>query len=321
MVTRYVIRRVLWAIVLLFAVISVTFVIFYLFPSGDPAVLRAGPHPTPQLLAMIRHKLGLNKAWYVQYFDYLKALILHFDFGYSYRSHVAVSTRVFSRLPATISLTLGAAVLWLITATAVGTIAAVKRRSLFDRLTMGGAMVAISAPVFWVGMIVLFLFALDIGKLPILPGADSYIPLTHNPGKWFTSLVMPWCVLAAGLSAASARLLRSSLIETLGSGYIHAARAKGISELRVILRHALRVAMAPVVRAAGLGIGMLLGGAILIETVFRIPGIGRLTYDSIQDADLPMIQGTVLVGACLIVVAKLVVDVVYALIDPRGHSR
>ena len=319
--TRYVIRRVLWVIVLLFGVISVTFVIFYLFPSGDPAVLRAGPHPTPQLLATIRHRLGLNKAWYVQYFDYLKALILHFDFGFSYQTHIAVRTQIFNRLPATISLAVGAAVLSLITAITIGTIAALRRRSPLGRLATGGAVVAISAPVFWVGMISLYLFATDIGKLAILPGAGSYVPLTHNPGKWFASLIMPWCVLAAGFAAASARLMRSSLIETLGKGYVSTARAKGISERRVIVRHALRVAIAPVVTAAGLGIGVLLAAAILTETAFNIPGIGRLTYDSIQVGDLPTIQGTVLLGACLVVVAKLVVDVVYALIDPRARSR
>jgi peptide/nickel transport system permease protein len=302
-------------------VISVTFVIFYLLPSGDPAVLRAAPHPTPQLLATIRHRLGLNEAWYVQYFDYLKALILHFDFGYSYQGHIAVRTEMFSRLPGTISLALGAAVLWLITTTAIGTTAGLKRRSLFDRLTTGGAPVVISAPLFWVGMLGLFLFASDIGKLPILPGAGRYVPLTHDPGKWFGSLLMPWCALAAGFSAASGRLLRSSLIETLGSGYVRTARAKGISERRVILGHAMRAAIAPVVRAAGLGIGMLVGGAILIETVFNIPGIGRLTYDSVQRHDLAMIQGTVLLGACLVVVSKSIVDVAYAFIDPRAPFR
>jgi peptide/nickel transport system permease protein len=320
-VTRYLVRRVLWVIVILFAVATLTFLIFYLFPSGDPAVLRAGPHPTPQTLATIRQKLGLNEAWYVQYFDYMKALVLHFDFGYSYQSHVAVRTQIFNQLPATISLVIGAAVLWLITATTLGTIAALRRESRFDRLTMGGAALFISAPVFWVGMISLYLFASDIGKLPILPGAGSYVPLTNDAGKWFTSLIMPWCVLAAGFAAASTRLLRSNLIQTLSEGYIHAARARGIHERSVIVRQALRVAIAPVVWTAGLGIGILLVGAMLTETVFYIPGIGRLTYDSIRGSDLAMIQGTVLLGACLVVLAKLVVDVVYALIDPRVRRR
>jgi peptide/nickel transport system permease protein len=316
-VTGYFIRRVAWVIVLLFAVATLTFVIFYLFPSGDPAVLRAGPHPTPQSLATIRQKLGLNQAWYVQYFDYMKALLLHFDFGYSYRGHVAVRTQIFSQLPATISLVIGAAVLWLITATTLGTLAALRRDSRFDRLTTAAGTLFISAPVFWLGMISLYLFASDIGKLPILPGAGKYVPLTHDAGRWFTSLILPWCVLTAGFSAASTRLLRSNLIESLSRGYIHSARAKGISERRVIVRHALRVAIAPVVRAAGVGLGILLIGAMLTETVFNIPGIGRLTYNSIQAGDLAMIQGTVLLGACLVVLGKLAVDVVYAFIDPR----
>jgi peptide/nickel transport system permease protein len=319
-VTHYVIRRVLWTILLLFAVISATFVIFYLLPSGDPAVLRAGAHPTPQLLATIRHNLGLNSGWYVQYFDYLKALILHFDFGHSYQGHIAVRTQLFNRLSATVSLAAGAAVLSLVTVTTIGTIAALKRRSLFDRFTTGTASVAISVPVFWLGMISLYLFASDIGKLPILPGAGSYVGLTHDPGRWFTSLVMPWFVLAAGIAAASALLLRSSLSETLGQGYIQTARANGIPERRVFMRHALRVAIVPLIRSAGLGIGILLGGAMLTETAFNIPGIGRLIYSSIQVNDLPMIQGTVLLGACLVVLAKLIVDVVYAFIDPRVSS-
>jgi peptide/nickel transport system permease protein len=319
-VTSYVLRRVLWTIVLLFAVISATFVIFYLLPSGDAAVPRAGAHPTPQLLATIRHNLGLNSGWYVQYFDYLKALILHFDFGHSYQSHVAVRTELFNRLPATISLVLGAAVLWLVTATTIGIIAALKRRSLFDRFTTGTAVVATSVPVFWLGMISLYLFASDIGKLPILPGAGSYVGLTHDAGKWFESLVMPWLVLTAGISGASALMLRTSLRETLAQGYVQTARAKGIPEWRVFVRHALRVAIAPVIRSAGVGIGILLAGAILTETVFNIPGIGRLTYDSIQGKDLAMIQGTVLLGGCLVVLAKLIVDIVHASIDPRASS-
>ncbi len=314
---RYIIRRVLWVIVLLFVVSFVTFVIFYLFPSADPAVLRAGRQPSPQLIAAVRHQFGLDKPWYVQYVDYMKALILHFNFGYSYQNNIAVRTQIFSRLPATISLTVGAAILWLFFGIVIGTISAVKRRSLFDRFAMGGALVAISAPVFWLGLVSLYLFASDIGKFPILPGQGSYVPLTQDPGKWFTSLIMPWFVLAAAFSAIYARLLRANLIETLSEDYIRTARAKGLSERRVIFRHALRAAITPIVTAAGLDIGILLGGAILTETVFNIPGIGRLAYDSIQNADLPMIQGTVLLGAFFILIANLVVDVLYAFIDPR----
>jgi peptide/nickel transport system permease protein len=315
--TRYIIRRLLWVIVLLFAVSFVTFVIFYLFPSADPAALRAGRQPSPELIASIRHKFGLDKPWYVQYYRYMKALILHFDFGYSYQNDIAVRTQIFSRLPATVSLTLGAAVIWLLSGIGIGTLSAVKRRSRFDRLAMGGALVAISAPVFWLALVSLYLFASDIGKFPIFPGQGSYVPISQNPGKWFTSLILPWFVLAAAFAAIYARLLRANLIEALSEDYIRTARAKGLSERRVIFRHAVRAAITPIVTAAGLDIGILLGGAILTETAFNIPGVGRLAYDSITNADLPMIQGTVLLGAFFILLANLVVDILYAVIDPR----
>jgi peptide/nickel transport system permease protein len=314
---KYIIRRLLWVIVLLFLVTLLTFVVFYLLPSADPATLRAGRQPSPALVAQIRHNLGLDKPWYTQYFNYMKALVLHFDFGFSYQSNVPVRTLIFSRLPATISLTVGAAVVWLISGIAVGIISAVRRRSKFDRAAMGTALVAISAPVFWLGLLSLFLFADDIGKIPIFPGAGSYVPLSQNPEKWFTSLIMPWVVLAASFAAIYARLLRANLIEVMSEDYIRTARAKGLTERRVIFHHGVRAAITPIVTAAGLDVGVLLGGAILTETVFNIPGVGRLAYDSILAGDLPMIQGTVLLGAFFIVIANLVVDVAYAFIDPR----
>ena len=315
--TKYIIRRLLWVIVLLVLVSFITFVIFYLFPSADPALLRAGHQPSPELIAAIRHRFGLDKPWYVQYYDYMKALVLHFDFGYSYQNDIAVRTQIFSRLPATISLVVGAAIILLVVGIANGTLSAVRPRSRFDRLAMGGALVAISAPVFWLGLVALYLFASDIGKFPILPGQGSYVPLSQDPAKWFTSLIMPWIVLAASFAAIYARLLRANLIDTLSEDYIRTARAKGLTERRVIVRHGLRSAITPIVTAAGLDIGILLGGAILTETVFNIPGIGRLAYDSITNADLPMIQGTVLLGAFFILIANLLVDILYAFIDPR----
>lgn len=315
--TKYIIRRLLWVIVLLFMVSLITFVIFYLLPSADPAQLRAGRQPNPALVAAIRHRLGLDKPWYSQYFHYMKQLVLHFDFGYSYTNNVPVKQQIFSRLPATISLTVGAAIIWLVVGITIGTISAVRRRSAFDRAAMGSALVAISAPVYWLGLLSLFLFASDIGKIPIFPGAGSYVPLTQNPVHWFTSLIMPWFVLAASFAAIYARLLRANLIEVMSEDYIRTARAKGLPERQVILRHGIRAAITPIVTAAGLDIGVLLGGVILTETVFNIPGIGRLAYDSILNADLPMIQGTVLIGAFFIVIANLVVDVLYAFIDPR----
>jgi peptide/nickel transport system permease protein len=315
--TNYIIRRILWVIVLLFLVSFLTFVIFYLFPSADPAALRAGRQPNPQLIEQIRHQLGLDKPWYSQYFDYMKQLVLHQDFGHSYQSNIDVKEQIFSRLPATMSLAIGAAVLWLVIGITIGTISAIKRGSLLDRATMGGALVAISAPVYWLGLISLYLFADDIGRFKIFPGAGSYVPISEDPAKWFGSLIMPWFVLAAAFAAFYARLLRSNLVETMSLDYIRTARAKGLPERTVVIRHGLRSAITPIVTAAGLDIGILLGGAILTESVFNIPGIGRLAYDSIQNSDLPMIQGTVLLGAFFIIFANLIVDILYAVIDPR----
>jgi peptide/nickel transport system permease protein len=315
---RYIIRRSLWVILLLLIVSAVTFLIFFALPSGDPAALRAGKSPTPEQLQTIRHTLGLDKPLYVQYWRYIKGIVLHFDFGFSYQNSQPVRTEMFQRLPATISLTIGAVVVWLLIGLPVGVISAVRSRSLLDRFTMGAALVAISAPVYWLGLLGLFLFSNDIGRVAhIFDGAGTYTPLTQNPAKWFGSLLLPWLVLAASFAAFYARLLRSNLIDTMSQDYIRTARAKGLSERAVIWRHGVRSAITPIVTVLGLDIGILLGGVILAETVFNVPGIGRYAYEGIINSDLPVIQGTVLFGAFFIVVANLVVDIMYALIDPR----
>jgi peptide/nickel transport system permease protein len=313
----YVIRRLLWVVLLLFVVSALTFVVFFVLPSADPAQLRAGRQPNPELVEQIRHNLGLDRPKIVQYGEYMKDVFLHFDFGYSYQNTISVKEQVFQRLPATISLALGAAVVWLTIGISVGIISAIRSRSLIDRAAMGTALVAISAPVYWLGLLSLYLFANDIGQFKIFDGAGSYVPLTENPAQWFQSLLLPWFILAAAFAAFYARLLRSNLIETMGEDYIRTARAKGLTERRVVFRHGLRSAITPIVTAAGLDIGILLGGAILTETVFNIPGIGRLVFDSIQHSDLPMIQGTVLIGTFFIVLMNLLVDILYAFLDPR----
>jgi len=314
---RYILRRLLWVVFLLFAVSLITFIIFYLLPSADPAALRAGRQPSPSLVETIRQQLGLDQPWYVQYGRYMKNLIFHFDFGFSYQNGVPVRQLIFSRLPASISLAAGAAVLWLVVGISVGIIAAIRPRTKLDRASMGLALVGISAPVYWLGLVALYLFSADIGLFPILPGASSYVPLSEDPFAWFTSLIMPWFVLAISFAAFYSRLLRGNLTEVLSEDYIRTARAKGLSERRVVFRHGLRSAITPIVTIFGLDLGILLGGAILTETVFNIPGIGRLSYSSIVRSDLPVIQGTVLLGAFFIVFANLIVDIVYAYLDPR----
>ncbi len=316
---RYIIRRLLWVAVLLVIVSFVTFIVFYALPTADPAQLRAGRSPNPELVEQIRDRLGLDDPWYQQYWHYMERLVFHFDFGYSYQNNADVKEQLFDRAPASISLALGAALVWLVIGIAVGIISAVRSRSALDRTTMGLSLVAISAPVYWLGLVVLYLFAADIGQFPVsfFKGAGSYMPFSEDPATWFQSLLLPWFVLAAGFAALYARLLRANLIEVMSEDYIRTARAKGLSERRVVLRHGLRSAITPIVTALGLDLGILLGGTILVETVFNIPGIGRYAYDGIQNADIAVIQGTVLLGAFFIVMANLVVDIVYAFLDPR----
>ncbi len=313
----YIIRRLLWGVVLLILVSALTFLFFDIFPSVDPAILRAGRNSDPHTIAYIRHELGLDKPIYTQFFVYMKNLFLHFNFGYSFYSGASVLGLIKDRLPATLSLTAGAAVVWLLAGIPVGIISAIKRGSVLDRLSMGVALVFVSMPVFWLGLVLLYLFANDIGRFTILPGANTYVGLTTSPVHWFTSLILPWIVLAATSAAIYSRLLRGSLIEAMGEDYIRTARAKGLRERRVIWHHGVRSAITPVVTILGLDIGALLGGAVITETVFDIPGIGRLNYDAIVHADFPIVQGTVLLAALFIIVANIVVDIAYAYLDPR----
>jgi peptide/nickel transport system permease protein len=313
----YIIRRVLWGIVLLVLVTALTFVLFRILPTADPARLRAGRLATPSLLAEIRHSLGTDRPLPTQFWLYMKRLVLHFDLGYSYYSGASVKSLILDRLPATISLTFGAVIIWLAVGIPVGIISAIKRHSPLDRASMGTALVLISAPVYWLGLIALYLFASDIGVFHLLPGANSYVGLTASPTRWFTSLILPWLVLAASFAAIYGRVLRGSLIESMQEDYIRTARAKGLSERRVVLRHGLRPAINPIVTLLGLDLGVLMAGAVLTETVFNIPGIGRLNYNAIATSDFPVVQGTVLLAAFFIIVANIVVDIAYAYLDPR----
>jgi peptide/nickel transport system permease protein len=313
---RYIIRRVLWIVVLMILITFITFLIFYLLPSTDPATLKAGRNATPDRVASIRHTLGLDKAWYEQYWIYFKQLVFHFDFGHTYTQDVDVKTLLLDRIPNTLFLVVGAAILWLFAGVVIGTISAVKRGSAADRIAMGGALVAISAPVYWLGLVMLYLFANDIGKVKIFPGVGSYQD-AHGFFAKIPTLILPWIVLAAAFTAIYARLMRGNMIEVLSEDYVRTARAKGLKERTVIIRHAARSALTPVITIFGIDVGVLMGGAILTETVFNINGVGRLSFDAIQRNDLPTIQGTVLFLALGVCLASLIVDILYAFLDPR----
>ena len=312
----YITRRLLWTVLLLWVVSGITFIVFNVLPSADPALLRAGRRAEPEILQGIRETFGLDRPLYVQYWEYMKDVFFHFDFGRSYRNDTDVRTQLLDRLPNTIYLITGAVVVWLIIGLTVGMISAVKRGSFLDRFSMTFALVCISAPVYWLGLVVLYLFSDDIGRFPILPGSGAFQAAT-NPLAKAEALIMPWFVLATAFAAVYARLLRANLLEVLGEDYIRTARAKGLSERRVIFRHGARSALTPIVTVLGLDIGILVGGAILTETVFNIPGIGRLTYDAIVRGDVITVQGATLFLALAVCICNLLVDVLYSVLDPR----
>jgi len=312
----FIIRRLLWTALLLVFVTAITFLIFNVLPTADPALLRAGRNQTPENVAAIREQLNLDDPVYVRFFDYLSGLVLHFDFGRSVFNDTKVRPLIFEALPNTLMLVLGAAALWLLSGVVIGTISAVRRGTLLDRFAMTSALVAISAPVYWLGLVSLYLFSSDLGKFPVFPAAGTYdasVGIFTN----ITSLFLPWIVLAAAFSAIYARLLRSNLLEVMSEDYIRTARAKGLKERRVIFRHGLRSAITPIITVLGLDIGILLGGAILTESVFGIPGIGQLAFDAIRRNDIDIVQGATLFLALGVCLMSLLVDVLYAVLDPR----
>jgi len=313
---RYIIRRLLWGVLLLVVVSALTFVFFRIFPTVNPALLRAGRDPTKGHIKELEEVLGLNKPLIVQFWDYMKEIFFHFKFGYSYYSDEPVLQLIKERLPATISLTVGASILWVFSGIPVGILSALRPRSWMDRAAMSAALVAISAPSFWLGLVLLLFFAQDIGKIHIFPGAGTYVGLTKDPVKWFTSLILPWITLAASGSAIYARLMRGSLIDTMSEDYIRTARAKGLPERRVI-RQGVRSSINPIVTLLPLEVGVLLGGAVLVEAVFNIPGVGLLAYHAIGESDFSVVQGTVLLAAMFIILSNIVVDILYAYLDPR----
>src|ERR671931_1422060 len=312
----FIVRRLLWMVVLLLVISFLTFLIFYTLPSADPALLRAGRQPSPELVASIRKTLGLDDPWYIQYLKYLQRLVFPFDFGYSYQNNVSVKSQIFDRLPATGALAVGGMIIWLLVGIPIGIVAALNHGRWLDKAAMGTALVAISAPVYWLGLVSLYLFASDIGQFPVFPGSGAY-QNAHGFFAKIPTLILPWIVLAAAFSAVYARLTRSNLLEVMSEDYVRTARAKGLKERRVIVRHGLRAAITPVVTVLGLDLGILVGGAILTESVFGIPGIGRLSFDAIQRGDLATIQGTTLFLALAVVMMNLIVDILYAFLDPR----
>jgi peptide/nickel transport system permease protein len=316
--TFYIARRLLWTVIVVFCVIAITFAVFYLLPAGDPALRFAGKNPTDQEIAQIHHRLGLDKPWYQQFGRFS----WHFftgdkygwpGLGYTYASGTSVKSLVFARAPRTLLLIAGAAVLWLFSGVAIGVLSAVKRRSIADRLAMGFALFGISTPVFWLGLIGLYIFWSKLGWV----GGTGYVSPASSPTGFISHMILPWIVLALLYAAFYARMTRNNLLETLGEDYIRTARAKGLSERRVIFKHGLRASLTPIVTMFGLDIALLVGGAVITESVFNIQGLGYLAINDALQQDLPVVLGVVLVASVAVALANLIVDILYAFIDPR----
>jgi peptide/nickel transport system permease protein len=314
----YIARRIVWTVVVVFTVLLVTFAVFFLLPNGNPALRFAGKAPTQQEIALIDARLHLNKPWYIEFGHFAKTFFTGDEdgwpgLGYSYGNLVSVRTEIIQRAPRTLWLIAGAATIWLSLGVGIGVLSAVKRRSLIDRAAMGFALFGISAPVFWLGLMALFIFWNELGWT----SGSGYVPIDQGIGHWFSHLILPWCVLALLYMAIYARLTRNNLLETLGEDYIRTARAKGLSERKVIFRHGLRASLTPIVTIFGLDVALLVGGAIITESVFNLQGLGWLAINSAQNQDLPTLLGVVMVTATCVAVMNLVVDIVYAFLDPR----
>ncbi|MGH3373377.1 MAG: ABC transporter permease [Actinoallomurus sp.] len=310
---RFLIRRILSGVLVLWTVTTGVFILFFA-TSPDPAARFAGKLATPATLALLRHRMGLDEPLPVQYWHFLCRLVQG-DLGYSYATRSQVSGLVGQALPPTLSLVAGGATLWTVLGVVSGAISARRARSLVDRGIAVVVLLGLSIPTFIAALTLLYVFAL---KLPIFP-LGGYVPIERNPARWFTHLLLPWTTAAFLQSAIYTRLTRGSLLDVLGEDYVRTARAKGLSERRVVYRHALRSALTPVVTQFGIDLGGALSGALVTETVFGLQGVGELSVRSMNNGDLPVIMALVLLAAFFVVLANIVVDVVYAFLDPRVH--
>ena len=330
---NFIIRRLIGTVFLLIVVSLVTFAIFFLIPrlagqyTYQLAAQYVGRNPTRQAVLQVEQQLGLADPLYLQYGRFLRGIVLgaHYRsgpsvtycpppcFGYSFRSQLPVWPQMMSDVPVTLSLAIGASVLWLIGGVSIGVLSALRKGTLFDRFSMGIALAGVSLPIFFTGLIALELFSY---KWPIFPNVQ-FVPFTQNPVEWARNLILPWITLAFLYAALYARLTRAGMLETMSEDYIRTARAKGLPERKVVAKHGLRAALTPIVTIFGMDLGLLLGGAIITEVTFSLHGLGLFTVQAVQNQDLPEILGVTMLAAFFIVIANLVVDILYAVLDPR----
>jgi peptide/nickel transport system permease protein len=317
-VLQYLIRRLLWAVVLFVAVTAVTYVIFFIIPAS-PARQACGQRATEECVRRAAHFLGTDRPVYVQYAKFMKRLVIDRDLGRSFTNRRSVNDVIKDAAPVTASLVLGGAILWMLIALPVGILSALRPRSLLDRLAMVFVLVGISAHPVWLGLIFAYFLGFKTGFFPITGYADFFNPSGEEGGpvQWAYHLFLPWVTFAILFAALYVRMIRANVMETLNEDYVRTARAKGAPEWLVMRSHVLRNALLPVVTMLGMDVGLAMGGAIFTESVYGLPGLGKYVYDSIERVDLPVIQGIVVFATTCIIVANLVVDLLYAWIDPR----
>lgn len=324
--SAYLVRRLLAMLLVLLCVLAVTFVIFYVFPA-NPARDICGKGCTASTVASIDHQLGLDKPLWLQFGQYVKGIFAGRQYGqgthmltcnapclgFSYQENLPVTTLLAQRLPVTVSIAVGAAVLWLIFGMGLGAVAALKKNTWIDKVVTTISFAGLALPVFLIGIVLLFLLT---SKWRVLPD-PSYVSVFANPGRFVEGLIQPWVALALVYAAIYARFTRAKLIETMEEQYITTARSKGIRERRVVVHHALRAALSPVITILGIDLGGLLGGAVIVETVYGLPGVGQLFIQAVDKIDIPVVTAITLLAAFFVIVANLVVDLLYAVLDPR----
>jgi len=318
-VVRFLIRRTLQGLFVLWLMTVTVFLIFFIGP-GPGAVARtlAGRQATPAQVAAVSHRLLLDQPIYVQYGHFIW-LLLHGNLGYDYYHSQSVNSIIAAAFPITLSLLVGAAVLWLTIGVLTGILSAVKTRSVYDRTSTVLALLFYSMPTFVLGFLLILglYYEFAIHGVSVFPAPGTWVPFSQNPAQWARALILPWITLALVSAATYTRLTRGSMLDVFGEDYIRTARSKGMSERRVIFRHNLRAALTPVVTQFGLDVGYLIGGAIITESVFNLPGLGYTAVQAISQQDLPVVIGVVIVASAGVVVANAIVDIFYAVLDPR----
>jgi peptide/nickel transport system permease protein len=319
-VIRYVIRRLLWAVVLFFAITVLTYIIFFLIPT-DPARRACGQLVTPECIKNARHYLGLDKPVYAQYGDFVKRLVIDQSLGISFTNRQQVNDIVASAAPRTAALVFGGAVMWMLIAVPIGVLSALRPRSLLDRTAMTFVLIGISAHPVWIGLLFSYFIGYKARLTPIADYCEAFSPAEGSSCggivQWAYHMILPWLTFAILFAALYVRMIRANVLETLNEDYVRTARAKGAPEGRVLVRHVLRNAMLPVVTMLGMDIAIGLGGAVFTETVYSLKGLGQTLVQSLANDDLPTVQGVVVFSTCAIIAFNLIVDLLYAWIDPR----